>query len=160
MQQHKRHCPEEMGLRAEHSVAPGLLFRNHRENILGYSSVLSHCIFCSDRKHWSSFLSLLPALALFKKCNWVNGKNNRDTGYERLLWSPVNICCCFADEEKNRPTSAAPVSVQCASSEFYGCDSRLQCHCHEPLQPQSQWTLCISIPPPLIFPPLLPFPGC
>lgn len=88
MQQDKRDCPEDMGLRAEHSVAPGLLLRNHRENILG---VLSHCI-----------------------CNWANGKSNRDTCYERLLWSPVNICCFFADEEKNRPTSAAPVSVQCA----------------------------------------------
>lgn len=63
MQQHRRDCPEEMGLRAEHSVAPRLFLRNHRENILGYSSVLSHCIFAlTESISLPSFLFYLPWL--------------------------------------------------------------------------------------------------
>lgn len=64
MQQHKRDYPEEMGLRAEHSVAPGLFLRNHRENILGYYFPLSHCIFAlTESINLPSFLLYLPQLS-------------------------------------------------------------------------------------------------
>lgn len=64
MQQHKKYCPEEMGLRAEHSVAPGLFLRNHSENILGYSSVLPHCIVAlTESIVLPSFLFYLPWLS-------------------------------------------------------------------------------------------------
>lgn len=60
----QRDCAEETGLRAEHSVAPGLFLRNNRENILGCSSVLSHCIFAlTENTHLPSFLFYLPWLS-------------------------------------------------------------------------------------------------
>lgn len=64
MQQHKRDYPEETGLRAEHSAAPGVFLRNHRENILGYSSPLSYCIFAlTESIGLPSFLLYLPWLS-------------------------------------------------------------------------------------------------
>lgn len=67
MQQHKRDYPEEIGLKAEHSVAPGLFLRNHGENILAYSSLLSHCVFAvTESISLSSFLLYLSWLS-FKR---------------------------------------------------------------------------------------------
>lgn len=39
----ERDCLEEMRVRAKHAAAPGLVFRNCRENRLEYSSVHLHC---------------------------------------------------------------------------------------------------------------------
>lgn len=60
----QRDCPEEMGLRAEYSIASGLFLSNHRESILGYSSVLSHCIFAlTENISLPFFLFYLPWLS-------------------------------------------------------------------------------------------------
>lgn len=80
------------------------------------SSVLLHCIFSVQGSvDLPSFFFSLPCL--FLKSVVVSMGRARDTPAMKGssgLWAPLDICGCFAGEKKNKPTTATPISVQCA----------------------------------------------
>lgn len=111
-EQQPKEIVQDTRVRAKDSAVLGVLLRNYRENRVEHSSLLFHCICALPESNiLPSFFFSLPCL-YFKSV--VVSMSCRGTCYEGQPWAPSDIRHCLAEEEENRPTSATPVSVQCA----------------------------------------------